>query len=36
MPIIEDYNKYFNLSFPAPKRRLSEAVEIDELERLDA
>lgn len=36
MYMTEDYRRYFNLSFPAPKRRLSEAVEIDELERLDA
>jgi hypothetical protein len=36
MRITEDYNRYFNLSFPAPKRTLTEAVEIDELEKLDA
>lgn len=36
MHLTEDYGKYFNLSFPATKRKLTEAVEIDELERLDA
>lgn len=36
MYIAEDYSKYFNLNFPAPKQKLTEAVQVDELERLDA
>lgn len=35
MYITEDYNRYFKLSFPTPKRKLTEAIEIEELERLD-